>query len=76
RSAFRTANGHIGLGPRAMRPGDVTVALVGGAVPFILRPRDGYHLLVGECYVHGVMYEELLDQGEDNIKGLEWFHIY
>ncbi|KAF1954801.1 hypothetical protein CC80DRAFT_392152, partial [Byssothecium circinans] len=59
RAAFRTANGYIGMGPRAMRQGDVVVALDSGAVPFILRPKADHYLLIGECYVHGIMFGEL-----------------
>ena len=30
---------------------------------FILRPVTNGYLLVGECYVHGIMYGEAIEQG-------------
>ncbi|KAF0329377.1 hypothetical protein GQ607_003326 [Colletotrichum asianum] len=41
-----------------MQSGDVVVALAGADIPFVLRPVEGGYILVGECYVEGVMYGE------------------
>jgi hypothetical protein len=60
RKFFRTCKGYFGLGPRAMRPGDICCVLLGAKVPFILRPERQQYLLVGECYVHGVMRGEVV----------------
>ncbi|KAH6850495.1 hypothetical protein B0I37DRAFT_371774 [Chaetomium sp. MPI-CAGE-AT-0009] len=63
RSLFRTRNGRIGLGPRSVgkEPGcEDEIWVLGGAdVPFILR-REGEkrYRVVGEAYVHGIMYGE------------------
>ena len=38
RRFFRTATGYIGLGPTLARPGDIVVILLGGLIPYILRP--------------------------------------
>ncbi|XWX00550.1 hypothetical protein V2A60_008570 [Cordyceps javanica] len=59
-----SAQGHYVLGPDSMEPGDVVVVLYGGTAPFVLRRRgqrseDGW-ILVGECYVHGMMNGEAL----------------
>lgn len=51
RRAFRTLDGRLGIGPRAMQPGDELVTLFGGRMPFVVRPRMGYHVFVGACYV-------------------------
>ena len=68
RSFGRTAQGRYVLGPKAMEKGDVVCVLFGGKMPFVLRPwDDGKFLLVGECYVHGLMQGEaieLLERGE------------
>lgn len=56
-----TSTGYYVLGPDAVQFGDVVVVLYGGKTPFLLR-RDGSHwLLIGECYVHGLMNGEALD---------------
>ncbi|KAK1993787.1 hypothetical protein LX36DRAFT_585648 [Colletotrichum falcatum] len=79
----RGANGWIGFGPDTMRKGDVIAVLSGGDVPFVLRPiQDGHYTLIGECYVEGIMYGEMVKAqmetasagGQGVIKG-EIFHI-
>ena len=62
----RTDKGYYVLGPSALEPGDVVCVLFGSKVPFCLRPMGSRHLLVGECYVHGLMKGEakdMLDRG-------------
>jgi hypothetical protein len=45
-----------------MQAGDVVVVLYGGRTPFLLRRKDdGTWILVGECYVHGMMNGEVFD---------------
>ncbi|KAN0102765.1 HET domain containing protein [Hyaloscypha variabilis] len=68
RSFFVTQKGRMGLGPIEMTDGDVVAILLGGSVPFILREQGTQFTLVGECYVHGVMKGEML---EDPSVGLE-----
>ncbi|KAK3297105.1 uncharacterized protein B0H64DRAFT_319798 [Chaetomium fimeti] len=65
RSLFRTPRGRIGLGPRSVgkEPGckDEIWILSGADVPFILRHEKGdRYRVVGEAYVHGIMYGEKL----------------
>jgi hypothetical protein len=57
---FLTQEGYMGLGNP--RPGDKVFVLLGGDVPFLLRPRSnaGGFLLVGDAYVHGIMDGEVL----------------
>ena len=38
RSMFLTTRGTVGIGPRAMRRGDIVYLIMGGNVPYILRP--------------------------------------
>lgn len=62
RRLFLTANASLGLGPHGMRGGDVVCVLSGGEVPFVLRPMaGGYFVLVGECYVGGLMEGEAIE---------------
>ena len=69
-AAFRrhfcsTKKGCIGLVPNASLKGDLVALFLGTAVPFVNRP-IGVELfvLVGECYIYGIMNGEAL-QGED-----------
>lgn len=56
-----TRKGYFVLGPDALQTGDVVAVLRGGKVPFVLRKVSGgggdneRWMLVGECYVHGLM---------------------
>ena len=72
RRIFRTAKGHIGLGPRTMKEGDICIVAWGAVYPMILRSCDSYFQLVGPALVYGFMDGEagklcqtgtLLEQG-------------
>jgi hypothetical protein len=56
----RTGRGYYVLGPAALEAGDVVCVLFGSKVPFCLRPMGRRYLLVGECYVHGLMKGEAM----------------
>lgn len=56
-----TKMGYYVLGPTALEPGDIVCVLFGSKVPFCLRPMGRRYLLVGECYVHGLMKGEAID---------------
>ncbi|KAL2203444.1 hypothetical protein CC79DRAFT_1056587 [Sarocladium strictum] len=67
RCFYRTRRGYLAMGPNDLQQGDVVCVLMGGAVPFILRPRgdgDGY-TLIGDSYVHGIMDGELVQAWEE-----------
>ena len=58
---FSTSLGYIGLGSKELRQGDTVVILFGARVPFALRKtRNGCYILMGECYIHGVMDGEFM----------------
>lgn len=62
---FVTARGYVGIAPDGARLGDRIAIVQGGAVPFVLRPgkHQGFtsvFALVGEAYMHGIMYGEAL----------------
>ncbi|KAL5320389.1 hypothetical protein ACEPPN_011190 [Leptodophora sp. 'Broadleaf-Isolate-01'] len=62
RRMYKTAKGYLGLGPKSLLQGDEVWLLMNSHVPFILR-RDvetGTFRLIGETYVHGVMYGEAM----------------
>jgi hypothetical protein len=63
RALITTRTGYLGLAPKAARPGDVVAILLGCRCPVVLRPcSDSLFLIIGECYVHGLMDGEILSQ--------------
>ena len=75
RPVFGTTQHHLlGHGPKGLLPGDTLCVVIGGSTPFLLRAdldhanHDGIAekrwKLVGDCFVHGLMYGEGLCMGE------------
>lgn len=64
RSFFITKKGYIGLG--SPQVGDEIWVLFGGNVPFVLRKcsNSANRLLVGDCYVQGIMDGEAMLNGD------------
>ncbi|KAF2754812.1 HET-domain-containing protein [Pseudovirgaria hyperparasitica] len=60
RCLFMNSSGNLGLGPLETKQGDSVAVLVGGATPFVVRPRNHFWILIGECFVDGLMYGEVL----------------
>lgn len=58
-----------------MQPGDIVCVLFGAQVPFILRRKDSRYQLVGESYVHGIMYGEAIKMLEDGELEKQTFSI-
>jgi hypothetical protein len=58
RKVFRTAKGHIGLGPRIMKANDLCVVFLGAVYPMVLRRCDDYFQLVGPALLYGFMNGE------------------
>ncbi|KAI0882855.1 HET-domain-containing protein [Annulohypoxylon maeteangense] len=66
RKFARTSKGYYVLGPAVMEKGDLVCVLFGGKMPFCIRPfGEQRYLLVGECYVHGLMKGEAMDMASD-----------
>jgi hypothetical protein len=68
RCLFKTNNGYIGLSPTSTRKGDVICVVFGCQTPILLRPVPKPNstqtwLVVGSCYVHGLMSGEAIYQG-------------
>ena len=56
RSFIVTDEGHIGIAPKATKPGDRVCALLGCVMPLVLRTTSDLRFqVVGECYVDGMM---------------------
>lgn len=62
RTFFVAASGHIGLGPKFLRPGDVIVAFTHAVTLFAIRPtQGGRYELLGEVFVHGMVEVGMTD---------------
>lgn len=59
-SFISTTGGYLGIAPGNAEPGDQVVIVRGLGTPYVLRSIEGTksYVLVGPCYVHGVMYGE------------------
>ncbi|KAI9170944.1 BZIP-type transcription factor MBZ1 [Paramyrothecium foliicola] len=55
-----TTKGYFVMGPDSMVEGDTLVVLYGGRTAFVLRESGDGWVLLGECYVHGLMNGEAL----------------
>ncbi|KAL8959728.1 MAG: hypothetical protein Q9193_003453 [Seirophora villosa] len=68
--------GLIGFAPEHCRENDCIVILLGCQSPMVLRPtNDGSFLVIGECYVNGLMEgEALLGPLPSNWRGVLRFH--
>jgi hypothetical protein len=74
RTFFLTGEGYMGLGPHSMSVDDLVYLLIGGKTPFILRSANDRtvgrlgtklcHQLIGDCYVHGIMHGEAMEDYE------------
>lgn len=58
RCFVRLTNGRYALCPRDTMQNDRLVLLQGANVPWVLRPSGKNWVLVGECFVYGIMYGE------------------
>ncbi|CZR53667.1 uncharacterized protein PAC_03547 [Phialocephala subalpina] len=56
---FVAAKGYMGFCSREVRDGDAVVVLAGCEVPLIIRECGGFHVVVGECFVWGIMDGEI-----------------
>jgi len=67
RKMIFTQKGYLGLAPPETMEDDIVCVLLGGNMPFILRPEGSYHTFIGECYVHEIMDGEVLDVAQTRL---------
>ena len=73
-----TENGYMALVPSITQLGDHIVVFPGYQMPFVIRPVHEWYMLVGMCYVHGMMRSDVgilieefnikFEHGKSNIK--------
>lgn len=66
-----TASGYIGLAPIDTATGDSICVLNGSSYPVVLRRKDDHYILIGQCFVLGLMEgeaAEILDKEPDRIQ--------
>ena len=62
----RTERGRLGSMPRFSAVGDKICLFDGGSLPYVIRPRgDGTFTFIGDCYLDGVMYGEVMVEGRE-----------
>ncbi|KUJ13791.1 uncharacterized protein LY89DRAFT_147261 [Mollisia scopiformis] len=64
RRLVTTTGGHLGLAPEEVQEHDVVAILYGCNFPVVLRPHGDSFLMIGECYVDGIMDGEFLQTKE------------
>lgn len=64
RRCFVTSQGFLGLGPHGIEKDDTVCVFLGVEVPFVIRKlSNGHHILIGDAYIYGIMYGELIAKG-------------
>ncbi|KAJ8132312.1 hypothetical protein O1611_g1317 [Lasiodiplodia mahajangana] len=71
-----TGHGRFTQVPISSQPGDCICVLVGGEVPFVVRPTGhGTYTFVGECYVDGIMDGEIFSGEHAEARSPETIHF-
>lgn len=76
RRIFLTGKGYLGLGPPGMQTTDTVSMIFGCKYPVVLRRRDSHFLLVGVCFILGLMDGEALRGAEAGSVTIEEFEIH
>jgi hypothetical protein len=74
RTFFISSKGYMGMGPVPLREGDRIGVILGCSVPLLVRPTGDHHVLVGDCFVWGLMDGEAL-RGRKADDGLDTFRL-
>jgi hypothetical protein len=74
RRCFQTKEGYLGLGPVGISPGDIIYMLLGFTGPIALRRVEGHFIVVGICFVLGLMDGEafaVIESEPSKVQNLE-----
>jgi hypothetical protein len=75
RVLFETKDGYLGLGHKMMRKGNCICVLFGSKIPFMMRKVDDHFILLGECFVLGLMDGEAIDSLEERLVESQEFQV-
>jgi hypothetical protein len=76
KSFFITRKGYFGIGSEILQAGDLLFIPFGSKTPLAIRQKGASsYWLVGQCYVHGIMSGEAMDEFEAGKSKEEWFEI-
>jgi hypothetical protein len=68
RILIRTKEGYIGSAPSETQKGDFIGILLECKLPLVIRRFDDHYILIGACYIYGMMDGEAMDQmGNSNV---------
>lgn len=70
-----TDNGRMGLAAKIAQPGEVVCVFHGSPLPFLIRKAGGYYRFMGQCYVHGIVEGEVLEDLEAGRMKEEWISL-
>ncbi|KAI2633383.1 heterokaryon incompatibility protein-domain-containing protein [Xylaria nigripes] len=71
---FEMSGGYLGLAPSDVREGDIVCVLDGASYPLVVRQVGESYILIGECFVQGLMKGEardILASGQASAKAME-----
>jgi hypothetical protein len=66
---------YMGVGPKAVEPGDVVCIIYGHEMPYVLRQTGAQYKYVGACYLTGVMNGEAIEKFKAGKLTEEWFQL-
>lgn len=75
RRMVTTEKGYIGMALELSRRGDLVCVLFGCRMPVVLRPEGDYFRFMGECYIHGLMFGEGIEDFQRGEYDLEKFEL-
>lgn len=74
-SLFITEDSNLRIGARTAKTEDLVCVLLGGKIPFLIRPFGAQHILMEACYMNGFMHGEAIDGLETGELVAERFEI-
>jgi len=71
-----TPHGFTGIGAPNVQKGDKICVLLGCDIPLIIRQVNNHYVVVGDCFVYGIMKGEAMKDIEESKLDLETFNFH